>query len=369
MISRRGFAATLAVGFEAAVGFESARAQRALVNSAPPGTIWLNANEHPDGPCAASVEAMQKALGASGRYHYQEMPDFYATVARSEGFTPSEVLVGAGSSEILHTAIDAFTSPQKPLIVSEPTYEFPGEVARAAGHPVVNVPFRKDHSSDVKQLVETASKTPGALIYLCNPNNPTSAITAKGDLAWLVQNMNSNTVLLVDEAYIHFCTSSDMESAIRYVREGKNVVVARTFSKIYGMAGLRVGFGCAKPELIAKMAPYRNNVVSYVSAKAVVAALGESALAADRRRSMAKTRTELCDWLASKNLRFIPPHANFIMIDVGRESQEVAGKMLQRGVAVGRRFPAMSNMMRVTIGSDREMQKFREVLQDVLQAG
>ena len=113
----------------------------ALVGSAPAGTIWLNANEYPDGPCTDSLIAMSMVLAASGRYHYQEFPEYYSLVARSEQLEAGQVLVGAGSSEILHTAIDAFTSPTRPLILSEPTYEFPGELVRAAGHPVVGVPL------------------------------------------------------------------------------------------------------------------------------------------------------------------------------------------------------------------------------------
>jgi histidinol-phosphate aminotransferase len=371
MISRRGFGKSLGILASAPIAAamtESAMAQRALVGAAPEGTVWLNANEHPDGPCIASMVAMSQVLGLSGRYHYQEFPEFYGVVARSEQLEANQVLVGSGSSEILHTAIDAFTSPTRPLILSEPTYEFPGEVVRAAGHPVVGVPLRKDYSADVKRIAEEAAKAKGGLIYLCNPNNPTSSITSKDDVAWLTSNLPAGVVLMVDEAYIHFSDSPKLESAMRFVRDGKDVVVTRTFSKIYGMAGLRVGFGCAKPDLIAKMAPYRNNVISYISAKATVAALRDTALLPQRKKQMAATRGELCEWLTNKNLKFIEPHANFMMIEVGRDAREFIPKMLAEGVAIGRRFPDLSNMIRVTIGTDAEMAKFQKAFWKVLQA-
>jgi histidinol-phosphate aminotransferase len=368
MISRRGFGKSLGILASASVaGFEPAMAQRALVGSAPAGTIWLNANEYPDGPCTDSLIAMSMVLAASGRYHYQEFPEYYSLVARSEQLEAGQVLVGAGSSEILHTAIDAFTSPTRPLILSEPTYEFPGELVRAAGHPVVGVPLRKDYGADVKRIAEEAAKAKGGLIYLCNPNNPTSSITPKDDVAWLVANLPAGVVLMVDEAYLHFSDSPKLESALRFVRDGKNVVVTRTFSKIYGMAGLRVGFGCARPDLIAKMAPFRNNVISYVSAKATVAALRDTTLLPQRKKQMAATRGALCEWLTGKSLKFIEPHANFMMIEVGRDAGEIIPKMLAQGVAIGRRFPGLANMVRVTIGTDNEMAKFQEAFWEVLQ--
>lgn len=374
MISRRGFGKSLGMLASASVagtvmGNEFAMAQRAVVQSAPPGTIWLNANEHPDGPPTPSLIAMSEILGASGRYHYQEFPEFYSVVAKSEQLEPPQLLVGAGSTELLHNAVEVFTAPNRPLILSVPTYEFPGEVARAAGRPVVGVPLRPDYSADVKKMAAEAAKAKGGLIYLCNPNNPTSSITTKDDIAWLANNLPADTVLLVDEAYIHFSDSPKVESAMPLVRDGKNVLVTRTFSKIYGMAGLRVGFGCAKPEIIAKMAPFRNNVISFLSARATMAALNDPSLVPQRKKQMSATRGALCEWLKGKNLKFIEPHGNFIMIETGRDVREILPKMLEQGVAIGRRFPDLKTMVRVTIGSELEMIRFKHVFGDVLQAG
>jgi histidinol-phosphate aminotransferase len=368
MLTRRGFAG---VGFAALAGRmlpEAAYAQRAAIKGPlPPDMVWLNANENPAGPPRSSIEAMTKALPEGGRYHYQEFGDFYAAIASSEELSPEQILVGSGSSEVLHIAVDTFTSPTRPLITVAPTFEGPVELAsKALGRPVIQVPLAPPYAADVKTLAERAENSGGGLIYLCNPNNPTSSITPKKDMAWLADNLPANTILLVDEAYSHFADSPDFETALGYVRRGRNVVVTRTFSKIYGMAGLRAGFACASPELIARMAPFRNNVISVVTVRAVLAALDESkTLIPERRAQYIRIRRELCEWLRDRGLSYIEPQANFVMIDVGRDAREFISGMPPKGVAVGRPFPPMTNYLRVTIGTDSDMAKFRDVFWSV----
>ena len=360
MLTRRAFAARIGLGAVAVRMLpEMAYAQRALVRSGdlPKDMVWLNANENPAGPPAASLAAMREALPTSGRYHYQEFGDIYAAVAKSEDLQPDQTIVGAGSSEVLQLAIDA-----RPLITIAPTFEGPLEVARGLGRPIVLTKLLPDYSADVHKLVEEAGNAHGGLIYICNPNNPTSAITTRKDLEWLVANLPANTILLVDEAYIHFGESPELGSALAYVRQAKDVIVTRTFSKIYGMAGLRVGFAAAKPELIQRMTRLRMGVISIVSARAVVAALADREnILRERRASLFKTRRELCDWLRERKLGFIEPHANFIMIDVGRNAREFVNAMPRLGVAPGRPFPPLDNLLRATIGTDAEMARFRDV--------
>jgi histidinol-phosphate/aromatic aminotransferase/cobyric acid decarboxylase-like protein len=305
---------------------------------------------------------MREVLPASGRYHYNEFAAIYAAIAQSEELSPNQIIAGSGSSEVLHTSVDAFTSPTRPLITVTPAYEGPIDTARALGRPVVLTRLREDYTADVRKLAEEADKAHGGLIYLCNPNNPTSAVTSARDVGWLVENLPANTILLVDEAYIHFVQRHDVESALPYVRQGKDVIVARTFSKIYGMAGLRVGFAAARPEFIEKLLPLRMNVISIVSARAVVAALAErQKFLPGRKADLAKTRSELCAWLRERGVKYIEPNANFMMIDVGRNAREFISAMPRLGVAPGRPFPPLDTMLRVTIGTDAEMVKFREV--------
>jgi histidinol-phosphate aminotransferase len=370
MITRRDFgrrAGLLFAGATALSEFALAQRATAVSGNAPAGTVWINSNEWPEGPSAAAREAMTRVLPESGRYHYQEMREIYAAIARSEGLESSQVLVGAGSTEILQIAVQTFTSPTRPVIAGEPTFEVPFSVARALGHPRVSVALAANYAADVKRLAEEAAKAKGGLVYLCNPNNPTSSITPKGDIAWLVSNLPADTVLLLDEAYIHFSQSPELESGLAYVRQGKNVLVLRTFSKIYGMAGLRVGFGCAKPELIRAMSAFRANVISIVSARAAVASLNEATtLVPSRRARLIATRNALCEWLREKKVSYIEPHGNFIMIDVGRDVRPVISGLLGKGVAVGRPFPPLDHMLRVTIGTDQEMAEFRRVFTEAI---
>jgi len=366
MVTRRGFAGIAAAGFT-----EFAFAQRAAVNSmsvkAPKDTVWINGNEFPEGPPAASIQAMAHVAPQANRYHFAEFDAFYQSVANTEKMKADQVLVGAGSTEVLHCAVEAFTSPKHPFICGWPTFEAGPELTAAKGHALVKTPLTSNYTSDVKRLVAEAAKAGGGLIYICNPNNPTGNITPKQDIAWVVANLPANTVLLMDEAYYHFNTSNETESSMKYVHDNKNVVVARTFSKIYGMAGLRVGFGAARPDLIQKMAPYRNAIVSVVSQRAVSAALDLGPkLIDERREKIIRTRTELCTWLKQKKLNYIDSQANFIMIDSGRDINQLGPALLAKGVAVGRPFPPYDKMVRVTLGTDAEMAKFRTAFGEVL---
>jgi histidinol-phosphate aminotransferase len=365
MLTRRGFAARIGLAATAARLLpEMAYAQRAAVKvgDLPKDMVWLNANENPAGPPAVAIDAMRETLPSSGRYHYQEFGRIYNTIAESEELSPEQIVTGCGSSEVLHTAVDAFTSPARPLISVAPAYEGPIELARALGRPVVLTKLREDYTADVRKMAEEAEKAHGGLIYVCNPNNPTAAITKSSEIDWLVSNLPANTTLLVDEAYIHFGETPDLKTALPYVRQGKNVIVTRTYSKIYGMAGLRVGFAAARPDIIERLSVLRINVISIVSARAVVAALGDQQnILKGRRESLARTRRELCTWLRDRNVKFIEPHANFMMIDCGRSAREFINTMPKLGVAPGRPFPPLDNMLRVTIGTDSEMAKFRDV--------
>ena len=368
MLTRRAFAGRLglAAAFSGSIS-EMAYAQRAALDfKLPKDMVWINANENPAGPPPESIKAMTQALPLSGRYHYQEWGAFCESLAGNFDLSKDQILVGNGSTESLHAAVEAFTSSTRPLITYVPTYEAPPEFARAAGKPVVALPLEAPaYAMDVHRLVAEASKAGGGLIYVCNPNNPTANVVPKADIAWMISNLPPNTIALFDEAYADFAETPEMESALTYVRQGKDVVVTRTFSKIYGMAGLRAGLACARPDLIRKMAPFRNNVISSVTTQAVLAAIADKNLVPARKKGYVKTRSELCAWMRAKGYSFIDPQANFFMIDVGRDTRDFGREMAENGVAVGRPFPPLTHMLRVSIGTDQDMAKFREVFPKV----
>ena len=231
MLSRRGFSSGLAGVFDAGLT-EAAFAQRAAVpGAARPIMVWLNGNEYPEVPPQASIEAMARVIASSNHYHYQEFPAFYSARAASQGLNAEQILVGAGSSEVLHAAVEAFTSPSKPLITSWPTYEAAPELTKAKGHALAKIPLTPTKCADVHRLVEEAEKAGGGLIYWYNPNNPASTMTGSSDLTWLVDHLPANTLLLVDEAYLHYATAPDASTAIPFVKDNKSVIVARTFRR------------------------------------------------------------------------------------------------------------------------------------------
>ena len=327
--------------------------------------VWLDSNENPIGPPPSAIRAIVDGVSATARYHFDEFAMFEEAIARSEGLMPEQVLFGVGSTEVIDAAVSAFAS-SKPLITANATYDILIDLERRLGRQVVQVPLTQEWGYPVRKLAEEAVKSGGGLIYICNPNNPTSSLTPKSDMEWLVTNLPPRTVLLVDEAYIHFAQPTDIESAVKYVREGKDVIVTRTFSKIYGMAGARAGFGCSRPDLVQAVKPFMDNVIPVLALRGAMAALADrDTLIPTRRTEIAGIRAELCEWLRQKNIRFIEPHANFVMIDIGRDVRLFGQEMLRRGVAVGRPFPPLNQMLRVTLGTTQEMKKFREVFWQV----
>jgi len=372
MVNRRSFMRNLGVLGAAGVYFGESLV---FANSAEAGTaekssvVWLDSNENPAGPPASAVDAMIKAAPLSWRYHFDEFNDFSRAIARSEQVSPEQVMFGVGSSEVIASAICAFTTASKPMITATPTYDIIVALSRSLGRPVVEVPLTPQWGYPVKELAAAAMKAGGGMIYLCNPNNPTGSITTSDDIDWLVKNLPPGTVLVVDEAYLEFADPALATSAIKYVRENKKVVVARTFSKIYGMAGVRSGYGCASADLIAAMNPFMDNVIPFAAVRASMAALAEKAtLVPERRKANARVRDELCRWLDGRKIRYIPTHTNFVMIDVKRPVREFGARMLRVGVAVGRPFPPLDNMLRVTIGTAEDMERFRGAFSKVYEA-
>jgi histidinol-phosphate aminotransferase len=368
MFSRRTFIGRLGA-LSAAAPFvsEAALAQAARAGTDPKAAIaWLDANENPAGPPQAALEAMARSVAESGRYHFDEWEPFAKAIAVSEDVEPSHVLFGVGSSDIITAAICAFASAQKPMITASPSYDIVVNLARKLGRQVLEIPLTQQWSYPVEALAAEAAKAGGGLIYVCNPNNPTSSLTPTADIDWLATNLPPHTVLLVDEAYLEFVEPGVLDSAIRHVRADRSIVVSRTFSKIYGMAGARAGFGCARPDLIAAMTDFMDNVIPLVGLRGASAALAEKAsIVRQRRQANSRTRGELCNWLRSRGIPFIEPHGNFVLIDTGRDVKAFGAAMRARGVAVGRQFPPLNTMLRVTVGTDEDMARFRKAFLEV----
>ena len=237
--SRRDFgrlAAFLTAGAALPFYNEAALAQGlSAMPNLPPDAVRINANENPMGPCPEAAEAIHRVVQNGGRYLYHETFAFAAAMAEVEGLSKDHVMAFAGSSDPLHRAVLAFAGPNKSFVVAEPGYEAGERAAAFLGARTIKVPLRKDWAHDVQAM---AQADPNAgVIYVCNPNNPTGSVTPKDDIEYIVANKPANAIVLLDEAYIHLAKSAEPASYL--VGADKDVIILRTFSKLYGMAGLR----------------------------------------------------------------------------------------------------------------------------------
>jgi histidinol-phosphate aminotransferase len=327
----------------------------------PPGAVLINANENPMGPCPAACEAIAKAGMAGGRYDFARTAELMRVFSEQQGLKPDYIAVYAGSTEPLHFTVLAFTSPQRGYVTADPGYEA-GQFAAGFAHAKVSkVPLKPDYSHDVKAM---AAADPNAgVFYICNPNNPTGTPTSRADIQWLHDNKPKGSVLLVDEAYIHL---SDAESCIDMVKADQDIILLRTFSKVYGMAGIRCGFAIARPDLLEKLHAYCQNAMPITASSAATASLRDDTLVPTRKKMIADIRNDTFDWLAANNYSFIPSQTNCFMIDTKRDGQSVFNAMIKQKVYIGRVWPVWPTHVRVTVGTRDDMAKFKVAFKEVM---
>jgi histidinol-phosphate aminotransferase len=280
--------------------------------------------------------------------------------AAQNGLKPDYVLPYAGSSEPLQYLSLAYTGPGRSLITADPTFESAAEVARANGAAVHAVPVRNDGAHDVEAMLAADPKA--GLIVICNPNNPTGSVTPRAAIEYALAHKPAGSLLLVDEAYIHY---SEQKSVLDLVAADGELVVLRTFSKLYGMAGLRVGLAVGRPDLLAKLKPYGNNPMPVLSVAAALASLRDASLVPSRRQQTARLRTEVATWLEARGHRVTPSEANCFLFEAGRPGKELAAAMAAQGVVIGRSWPSRPNWSRLTIGTAAEMARFKAVFSTV----
>ena len=370
-LARRGFtrrdfgrlAALLTAGAALPFYNEAAMAQGlSLMPNLPPDTVRINANENPMGPCPEAIEAINAVVAKGGRYLYGETSTFIETLAGIEGLSKDYVIPGAGSSDLLHRAVLAFASPTKSLVIADPGYEAGEKAARFVGAKVVRVPLRKDGSHDVRAMAKADPEA--GLIYVCNPNNPTGSVTRKEDIDFLVARKPEGSILLLDEAYIHL--SKTAEPGTPHVNADKDVVILRTFSKLFGMAGLRAGAALGRPDLLERIKSFGAGALPVTGMVGAIASLKAKGLVERRRKVIADIREATAEWLDKKGYAPMPSEANMLMFDTRRPGREVFEAMLKQKVAVGRTWASMPNHVRISIGTADEMAKFREAFARVM---
>jgi histidinol-phosphate aminotransferase len=369
-ISRRKFAQLLGVGAAAAVVRPPryfAKQTQSITTPLAEGAniVRLSANENPYGPSSKALQAMTESFGLACRYPDEHNNILIDKLAKLNGVNHDQILLGDGSSEILKLCAETFTGPQEgKLVAADPTFEAILGQAKANGAEVVKVPLTSSFAHDLPKML---AATKGGLIYVCNPNNPTASITPKDELRDFIVKTPPQTMILVDEAYFHYADSPDYESVISLVKEHPNLIVSRTFSKIYGMAGLRCGYCVAQKETIERMRPYQVwDSVNCMALAAATASLDDSDQVTNGQRLNSEAKQFTTSQLEKMGYKSIPSQANFIMFDSKRPVVPLIQSLKQRNVHVGRLFPALPNHMRLTIGKKSEMESFLAAFREVI---
>jgi histidinol-phosphate aminotransferase len=330
------------------------------------GYVHLCFNENPYGPSEKTSRAIRDSISVAGRYPADLSYDgLKAQLGKFHGLTADNILAGAGSTEILKVCDDLFLQSKPHLVVAETTYDAVYQYAVNSRAGVTKVPLTKDQRHDLPAM--TAAITPETgLVFICNPNNPTATIVTKDEMQRFMDRIPESVTVLVDEAYSHFA-GPDYESAIRYVKEGRNVVVARTFSKAYGLAGMRIGYGVAPAAIMDSMRPYGLDFNLSVPAVAAAETAIEDTQYLDKvvKANDLQRRTFYSE-MRMAGFEVIPSHANFVMVDIRREVAPVIEEFWKRKILVGREFPPMTKFLRVSLGTDDEMKRFYSAFRQIV---
>jgi histidinol-phosphate aminotransferase len=385
-LSRRGFLGIVGAArgtpasgaLLAARGLEAylaeAGAGRDVGAFAPPDDeeIRLSSNENPLGPGQVALDAIVGMFPEAGRYPYNGTPsdrDLVSAIAAKYGVKPPNVVLGAGSQEILKNAVLAFTSPDRQLVTAAPTFETCTSTAKRVGHRLVEVPVDGSLRLDVEPMIAAANGA--GLIFFCNPNNPTATVHGAktvADFVERVRRISPGTAILIDEAYHDYVTDPSYESAIPLALETPNVFVTRTFSKAYGMAGMRIGYGVGQAETIGRLARLKMpNNVSVFGVAAAVASLGDPAHIDTERARNTEVRAFTAKALADMGCAPTDSQTNFLFADIHRPAKEFRDACAKQGVMVGRDFPPFERThARISIGTMDEMRRAVDVFRAAL---
>ena len=362
--SRRAFlqlsaAATTAMVFRISSEATLAAADRNVFH---PGGVVIDANENPLGPCDAARKAIVDMAPQGGRYSYWLKEEFVKTFTEMEGLKSEYVRVFPGSSEPLHFSVLAFTSPTKSYVTADPGYEAGMHATKISGARIAAVPLTKTYAQDIKAMVAAAPDA--GLFYVCTPNNPTGTLTPHSDIEQLLAAKPKGSIVLVDEAYIHF---SDGVSAFDLVKADRDVIVLRTFSKIYGMAGIRCGMAIGRPDLLAKLENFSGwSAMPITAVAAATASLKHEHLVSERKQLNAAIRQKTFDRLSSGGYSFVASESNCFMLDTKRPAKQVIDAMAARNVYIGRIWPVWPTYTRITIGTQSEMDTFHSAFDAVM---
>jgi len=321
--------------------------------------IRLNSNENPYGPSMKCAYAMQDALHAASRYPYLEYADLADAIAAHHGVSSDRVLVGCGSTEILRIAAVTFGGPGKQLVQPSPTFEAITHYAQVVGTEVLGVALTPQYAHDLNAMLARVGPTTG-LVYICNPNNPTASLTPRKDLETFLSKLPPNCHVVVDEAYHHFVSpNAPYTSFLDQPMQDERIIVCRTFSKVYGLAGLRLGYAIAAKDVVQQMRPHLlEDSLNAIAVPVGITALADKKGAEETVKKNASVRQLFMEQAKARGIPAIDSQANFAMINTGRPVETVIEHFGENHILVGRKFPAMPTYLRVSFGKPDEMQAF-----------
>ncbi|HEX7578141.1 MAG TPA: aminotransferase class I/II-fold pyridoxal phosphate-dependent enzyme [Verrucomicrobiae bacterium] len=330
--------------------------------------VKLCYNENPYGPPESVLQAMTRALKYANRYGYPD-GNIVEKIAAHHGAKPENVLLGAGSTEILQMAAETFLPDRKQVIGADPTFQSVFEFATGQRARSIRLPLTSNFRQDIPAMIKTAKENASGVgfIYICNPNNPTGVIVSKGEVKLLLDGLPENVPVLMDEAYHHFVDDPNYATSVPLAIEGRPVIVARTFSKIAALAGMRLGYAIAPANLAAKMRAFAGTMTTNVLAKhAGVAALADTAALEKVRGDILHQRKQTMADLAALGFRVIPSQGNFFMVNIRQNVMPVIQAFRKQNILVGRPFPPMLEYLRVSIGTADDMARFLRAFKEIV---
>lgn len=369
--SRRDFlknslyvAGAAGIGLPAAIPRAMAQAAPATPAVADVQVIDIGSNTLSIGPAQAALQAIARYAPLGGSYARTEAGQLQEVLSAQLGVPTQRIALYPGSGTPLDLVVTTFTSPERALVTADPTFEQAWRTAPKVGANVIKVMQRRNYSHDVQGMCAADAKA--GLIYLCSPNNPTGAIVPREDIEYAAAHKPAGSLLVVDEAYIHF--SDHAVSAVDLAATRDDVIVLRTFSKLYGMAGLRLGYAVGSPENLARMNARGNGSgsISMTTLMAGVASLEDPGLVPQRRALCSRLRRETVAWLEKQGYPCTTSESNCFMVDIKRPGKDFQRAMATHGVNIGRTWPGFETWPRISVGSESEMQRFREAFAAVM---
>ena len=329
------------------------------------GIVKLNSNESPYGISKRTRQAMIEAMEESHLYPHQKYAELIELIAERERLSPDHIILGGGSTEVMNMIIRAYGT-MGPIVVSDPTYFDFIHYAELANCDLEHVPLNNTFEHDLESTEQHVTPQT-SLVYICNPNNPTGSITSKGGLLAFCKRFSEKVLVVVDEAYFDYVEDSSYASMVDLIRQDSNVIVTRTFSKIFGMAGLRVGYGMAKPEIIERLKRVEMNFasISYPSLKAAISSYTDMSFFRTVREKNRSVKAYLCTQLENMGYNYIPSHTNFVLFKVKRPAQDVAEDFKGNNILVRPFQFRDSQWIRVSLGILKDMQTFISALSNI----